>query len=132
MTEENKAANAKTETKAKANTVPKFKVKKLVTLPLWKWKNDQTKYLRFDSAIFEGKELTVKEGRADEKPAHLANVTDLETGEQCQIIIGFVLESTMNDEYPDNAYVGKTFAITQHRDSGKKYNTYSIAEIEVQ
>ena len=129
MTKENTAAKTETETTNAAALPAGFKVAKLVTLPLSKWKNDQPKFLQFDSEIFQGKELTVNKGKTEEKPADLANCVDLVTGEQVQIIVGAVLKSTMEEEYPQGGYVGKAFQITQHRDPGKKYNTYSIAEL---
>ena len=107
-----------------------FKIARRVTLPLSKWKNEDSKYLRIDCAIFEGKEIAEKNGEAEKKPANLFNATDLLTGEIVQVIAATVLKGTLTEEYPDDSYVGKMFEITQHRDTAKKYNTYSITEIE--
>lgn len=128
-------ATPKTET-PKAATAPGlpagFKVAKKVTLPLSKWKNEEPKYLEITSDIFQGKEVTAKRGtdKVEEKPADLMNCIDVLTGEEVQVIVGFVLKSTLEEEYEDGSYVGKVFAITQHRDPGKKYNTYSITELQ--
>lgn len=131
MTKANETKAAEPKTQSNANQLPAgFKVAKLVTLPLSKWKNDVPKFLLFESDIFQGKELSVNKGKTEEKPADLANCIDLMTGEQCQIIVGAVLKSTLEEEYPEGAYVGKAFQITQHRDTSKKYNTYSVAELE--
>ena len=111
-----------------------FKVKKAVILPLFKWTNNVEKYYRIDSAIFQGQELAA--GKNDDpskprrEPAFLAFVTDMETGEEGQIILGQVLRSTLNEHYPDNEYVGLCFAIEQVRDAKKDYNTYNLTEIE--
>lgn len=107
----------------------KVKVKRVVTLPLRKWKVDEPAYLRFESEIFTGKQL--KGSNEELAPADLANCIDLETGEQVQIIVGAVLKSTLNDEYPNNGYVGKSFMITQSKVEGKRYKTYRVVEIEV-
>jgi hypothetical protein len=119
------APDTKTETKG----LPGFRVTRNVTLPLSKWKNDQPKFLLIESPIFQGKQIAQKDGQPEEKPADLMNCVDLETGEQVQVIVGTVLKGTLQDEYPDNSYVGKYFSITQLRDPGKKYNTYSVQEL---
>ncbi len=131
MSKDTAAAKTETATATETKTAlpAGFKVAKLVTLPLSKWKNEQPKFLQPESAIFEGKELSVNKGKTEEKPADLMNCIDLATGEQVQVIVGAVLKSTLTEEYPGDSYVGKAFQITQHRDPGKKYNTYSIAEL---
>lgn len=106
-----------------------FQTARKVTFPLSKWKNDEPKYLKFETAIFQGKEIKQKNTEVHEEPADLANVIDLETGEDVQIIVGAVLKATLEEEYGEKGYVGKYFEIIQHRDSGKKYNTYSITEL---
>jgi hypothetical protein len=110
-----------------------FKVSKNVTLPLSKWKNDAPKFLKLEAPIFLGKQIDDSKKNANgetQQPAHLINCVDLETGEQIQVIVAKVLHSTLDEEYPENGYVGKAFAITQHRDPGKKYNTFSVQELE--
>jgi hypothetical protein len=131
MTKANETAAAETKatTAPAIKGLPGFRVARNVTLPLSKWKNEQPKFLLIESAIFQGKEIAQKDGQPEEKPADLLNCIDLETGEQAQIIVGTVLKGTLQDEYPDNAYVGKYFSITQLRDPGKKYNTYSVQEL---
>jgi len=115
---------------AQAKFAPK--VVRQVTLPLIKKADGVPLYVKFDSAIFTGKEIKGTGEKAKMEPARLANVTNLETGELGQIICNKVLEGTLTEEYPDNGYVNKGFAITQHgKASGKRYHTYTIAEIEV-
>jgi hypothetical protein len=110
-----------------------FKLKKRFTLPLFKWKNDETRYYKFDGVIVQGK--PIKEGRSGDaaprkEAAYLAPVIDLETGEKGQIILGLVLREILSEEFPDDGYVGKCFAISQSRVTGKNYNVYDISEIE--
>jgi hypothetical protein len=63
-------------------------------------------------------------------PAELANVVDLETGEECQIIVNAVLRGVLDEFYPDAGYVGKAFQIVRHaKAAGKRYNTFSVDEI---
>jgi len=131
MTKANETATTETKpsTAQAVKGLPGFKVARNVTLPLSKWKNDQPKFLLIESEIFQGKQIAQKDGQPEEKPADLMNCVDLETGEQAQVIVGTVLKGTLQDEYPDTAYVGKYFSITQLRDPGKKYNTYRVQEL---
>lgn len=70
-----------------------------------------------------------KDGKVKE-PATVCPVTDLDTGEITQIICGAVLKGILNEQYPDDAYVGKSFEIVKHaKAQGKRYNTYSVFEI---
>lgn len=106
----------------------KFKKTRAITLPLFKWQNGVERYYRIDASIFQGKQI--KGDTSGKEPAFLANVTDLETGETGQIILGTVLRGILHDEFPEDTYVGRSFAITQSRDAGKDYNHYSVIEIE--
>lgn len=109
----------------------KFTVKKHVTLPLFKWENNKPCYYRFDGPIEQGKPIKEKVGETKKEPAYLAPVTNLETGEQGEIILGTVLRGIMDEDYPDAAYVGKCFELVQKRITGKNYNSYGVTEIEV-
>lgn len=124
-----------------------FELVKNVTLPQLKWVVDQPFYIRFDGAIFESEKTTVTRARRpklDEKgkpivaaetnkkaPPMLAAVTDLPTGKQFQMIMNTVLDSTLQEKYPSDSYVGKCFKIIMHQLAGKDYKTFEIAEIRV-
>jgi len=119
---------SKTDTKAKF--VPK--VKKLITLPLLKFVIDEPIFVKFVDPMFVGKEIKGGGDKAKMEPATLANVVNLETGEQCQIILATVLKSILSENYADDAYVGCGFQITKgKKGSGKSYNPYSVAELEL-
>lgn len=114
-----------------------FVVKRIVTMPLFKMEVGVTSYLRFDGKIFTGKKIveTNKDGKDISKEApQMANITDLETGKQFQVMLGAVLQRLLHEEYPNDAYVGMSFAVRlneQKRGRGaQNYNTYSLAEIE--
>jgi len=109
----------------------KFTVKKHVTLPLFKWENNKPYYYRFDAAIEQGKPIKEKDGESKKEPAYLAPVTNLESGEQGEIILGTVLRGILDEDYPDASYVGKCFELVQKRITGKNYNSYGVTEIEV-
>jgi len=108
----------------------KVKVVRNVTIPLLKMADGDTVHVTFKGEIFKGKELkTSKEGEAKMAAADLANVVDLTDGGLKQIIVNAVLKSTMEEEYPKAAYVGKSFRITRAGKEGKRYKTYTIDEI---
>lgn len=112
----------------------KFKTKKKLILPLLKLQIGKAVYVKITDPIFTGKEITPAKGNKDtkEKPADLANVVDLETGEEMQIIVNAVVKSVLEESYPDAGYVGKAFEIIKGEPpAGKRYNTFSVNEIEL-
>lgn len=113
-----------------------FKRTKRVTLPIIKLTPNEPRYLQIIGAIFVGKEIAGQKGDKDGKkrePASLANVVDLETGEEGQIVLNKVLKSTLTEEYPEDGYVGKQFEIVKlAKKDGKDYHPFSITEIEVE
>ena len=105
-------------------------IKRRVTLPLWKWQENTTKFLRFDGEIHKGKEIKGTKDGVKMEPADLANVTDLASKQMCQMICGTLLNGNLTEAYPEHGYVGKCFAITQRKVTGKRYKEYEISEIE--
>lgn len=118
-------SNLATET---ANAAPKrFKMQrtKAVAIPLFKMVVNVPRYFLVDGIYFTGKKIDDKK-----EAAILAPVTDLETGETGQIILGKVLRALLDETYPGNAYVGKKFEMCLRRNSDKAYNTYDLYEVE--
>jgi hypothetical protein len=112
-----------------------FKTKKLLTIPLLKLKEDETRYIKVTGAMYVGKEIKSKRANANptaaREPATLVNAVNLETGEQCQVICSAVVKGVFEDNYPNDAYVGKCFALTKlARAAGKEYNGFKVEEIE--
>lgn len=142
MTEATKATDPLDTTKlADTSKTPaplKFKVKSHVTLPLLKILPEKPLYVKIEGAIFKAKEQagarkqTAPDGTPMQQPPELAHVIDLTSGEHAQIIIGTVLGTELRETYPNDAYVGKSFEIVQHKVQGKRYATYGITEIEVE
>jgi hypothetical protein len=108
-----------------------IKVVKNVTLPILKQEDGKTYYIKITGPIFTGKEIKGEGKEAKEKPADLANIINLETGEEMQIIMNTVLKSNLEEMYPENGYVDKMFATTRSAIDGKRYKNYSIQEIEI-
>jgi hypothetical protein len=108
-----------------------FKRKKLLTIPVLKLVQDQTRYVKITDAMHVGKPQKAKEGEKAKEPATLINCINLEDGAVCQVIVSAVVKSVLTDEYPGDAYVGKCFAITKlGRNPGKQYNQFNVEEIE--
>lgn len=77
--------------------------------------------------IYIGKPV---QNSAIKQPAELAPIESTE-GEERLLVVNAVLKKELDENYPDNSYVGRWFAITKHRKRpGKKYNNFSIMELE--
>lgn len=122
------------------------KIVKRVTMPTLKLVPDVPVFVKLLDKLFEGKTPKLKEGEKekDQKKAPMIfNVTnfvmDDKTGkctaaDDMQLVAGAVVQSEIADNYPKEAYVGKTFMITKGKkkdlSGGRGYFTYEIAEIE--
>jgi len=108
--------------------------KKLLTRPVFKWTVGKTLHCRIESAMHVGKEIKSRNATETDKkkePATLCNVTDLSSGELGQFIANTVIKSTLDENYPNDTYVGLCFSITkQARQEGKQYDKFSIEEID--
>lgn len=111
---------------------------KLVTLPHKKFVDGKVISVKLHAPMRDGsQEIDRKTGqpKLDEngkpkKPAKVLTCIDLETGEMHTLIAGTVLEQRLNENYPDNGYVGKSFQFAQHKVEGKRWRDYSITELE--
>lgn len=111
------------------------KVKQKLTFAQLKLVENVPCYIKITKAIYEGKELKTT-GEAKQKPANLMHVTDLSTGEEDMIIVvPSVLQSTLEESYEKETYVGKGFAVVmgeiKEGSGSRKYRTFKIDEIEV-
>lgn len=103
-------------------------LKKVVNRVLLRHADGQTVFVTIMGPTFEGKEI---KGSTMAK-ATLVNVTEVTTGQEMQYIVNAVLQGLWDDEYPKNAYVGKSFAIyKQGKAPGKRYSNISLSEITV-
>jgi len=119
-----------TQAKKAAFDPSNVKVVKAVTLPILKKADDQPIFVTITSPIILGKQMAAKEGEAAQEPAHLCNVINLETGEEMQMIANTVLRGSLDETYPKESYVNKSFKIVQMKVPGKRYKNYSMFEIE--
>lgn len=138
MAKNNKSATAETtQTPASRDYVLKgFKVKNHVTVPVWKWEPEEPKFFTIlepihKSAALRNEAKKGKDGKEME-PADVAKVKDLNTGNVQVLIFGTVLAGNLRETYPNDGYVDKSFSAVQHRVEGKRYRTYTVAEIEAE
>jgi hypothetical protein len=136
---------------------PKFKVKAHVTVPLLKVDDGKTYYVKFNGPIHratvnEAEQKKYENARAKwdaldaaakndtennpmptpPNPPMLAQVIDLSSGEVAQIIVGSVLQSELQQAYPDHSYIGRGFQFVKAKIQGKRYSAYQIAELELE
>ena len=131
------AAKAPATTSRKVVTGPngfKFAKVKTVTVPVLKLMPGQPAYIKVQSAMETSKQIEGKKvGEKAMEPATIMHCIDLQTGEETLVIVGKMLQSVINEGYPDNSYVGKSFEVINHGKRGdKKYNAYSLVEIEIE
>jgi hypothetical protein len=111
-----------------------FRRKKLLTRPTLKFVLGQPIYVKIEGPMFIGRDIKTRGPAAEGKkkePATVLNVIDLTTGEEAQIVCATIVKSTLSEEYPNDAYVGKSFELTKMaKEEGKDYNKYRIVEIE--
>ena len=108
-------------------------VARRVTLPVLSMKKvGEPIYFRVETAMKIGKEIKSKDGKPAMEPAHICEVTDLATNRRCQLIVSAVLLGVFNDEYPKDAYVGKSFAVNNMgKRDGKRHNDIEVVELAV-
>lgn len=108
-----------------------YKRLKNLTVDILKFVELQPRQVKITGPIHLGKAQKAEEGKSAKAPAHLAPCINLEDGAECQIIVAAVVLSVLNDEYPNESYVGKCFEIVKkERIEGKAYFPYGVAEIE--
>jgi len=131
-----KTATPKTQTRKAGTTTSGliFTKKKTVTVPILKLMPDQPVYIRVESQMEISKQVAGAkvEGKKME-PATIMFCTNLDSDTECLLIVGTMLKSVIEESYPNQAYVGLCFEVTNHGKRGdKKYNAYSLVEIEVE
>ena len=110
--------------------------KRRVNLPYLPMEKNTLYYVKFLGPIVQSSDhvradaeepATSKRKKA---PPKVARVLNLETGEECQIIVPAMMNSTLVDGYPGESYVTLCFELIQHRVQGKEYNVCTVTEID--
>jgi len=123
------------------NEMLQFEIIRNVTLPFIIVPGDGTPfYLKFNTAIAADTTTfseRVRKSKLDgdksatQEPMHIAEVTNLQTGEVGRLVMHSVLESNLNEAYPGNTYVGRYFKINKEKAKGKRYFNFNIVEIKL-
>ena len=109
-----------------------YKLVKQLNAGLWKWEDREEKVFRIDGPIRVGRAQTNPRNGIAKAP-DIMTVTDVADGHQKEILVGQVLKSTLTENYPDDSYIGKTFACVQGPPpDGKRYKTMTVNEVEAE
>lgn len=132
-----KTATPKAAAPRKAGTTSSgliFKKTKTVTVPVLKLMPDQPVYIKVENAMEISKQVAgAKVAGQSMEPATIMHCTNLDSDTECLLIVGTMLKSVIEESYPNQSYVGLCFEVTNHGKRGdKKYNAYSLTEIEVE
>lgn len=128
-----------------------FKVKRQITVPTLVMKDaSPARLLKFMDKMRLSSYLDPDPKKKKEKPATVAGVTDMESGEVFQFLVPSVVESNLRRDYDaecdvkgegketefvndngEHLYVGKVFRIQcMGKRPGKRYRDFSIFEVE--
>jgi hypothetical protein len=118
-----------------------FKVLKQVTIPfIVPPENHDPVYVKFLTSFVEDNAMALTrkkrgQGEANQKPPVVAQVVNLETNTRAKLIGNSVVVSTLNESYPKDTYIGKSFQLRRldkiKSASGNMYHAFEIFEIEV-
>lgn len=121
------AKKAATPTEAAPITAPgrKFAVLRAITLPIITLKIEEPANVTFHREEMRAADAEGVSGEA------LARVTDLETGKPADLRVSETLRRLLLANYPDAAYLGKSFCIIRHAKHARKNEYgYTVEEID--
>ena len=109
-----------------------YNLKKTLGGSLWKWVDGEEKVFTVLSPIRAGKAVSNPRSGIAKAP-DVMTVRDAADGNEKDILVGAVLRSSLTESYPDDAYVGLSFACTQGAvKPGTRYKTMTVAEVELE
>jgi hypothetical protein len=109
-----------------------YNLKKTLGGSLWKWEDGTEKVFTVLSPIRAGKAVSNPRSGIAKAP-DVMTVRDAADGNEKDILVGAVLRSSLTESYPDDAYVGLSFACTQGAvKPGTRYKTMTVAEVELE
>jgi hypothetical protein len=116
-----------------ATTLPTVKVKRQITVPTLTWPENTSIIFKAVGKIHQGKELkNTRGGKANFGAAEILHI-QAPNGALRAIVIGAVLKSELQDNYPNDSYEGKWFRAHKFAPNAAKeqrYATYMVEEIE--
>ena len=109
-----------------------YKIAKALNSGLWKWEDGVEKVFTILGPIRVGRTVANPRNGIAKAP-DILSVRDVEDGNEKEILVGQVLKSSLSENYPDDSYVGKTFACTQSAPpTGKRYKQMAVNEVEIE
>jgi hypothetical protein len=108
-----------------------YKIAKALNGGLWRWTDGEEKVFTILEPIRAGRIVdNPRNGIA--KAPDVMKVRDAADGNDKEVLVGQVLKSSLIENYPDDAYIGKTFACTQSAPpANKRYKQMSVNEVEL-
>lgn len=109
-----------------------FRIAKRVTLPTINPGVNQPVVFRIMDGMRVSTYAAIKPDGTKEKPATVCTVTDMQTGQIALWLVAEVCAKNLQEQYPDEGYVGKIFGVQKlPKRPGKRYFDFEIAELEV-
>lgn len=109
----------------------KYDIKKTLGGSLWKWEDGTEKVFTILGPIRAGRAVSSPRSGIAKAP-DIMSVRDVADNNDKEILVGAVLKSSLIENYPDDVYVGLTFACTQGPVKvGTRYKTMAVAEVEI-
>jgi hypothetical protein len=109
-----------------------YNLKKTLGGSLWKWADGEEKVFTVVSPIRAGKAVSNSRSGIANAP-DVMTVRDAADGNEKEILVGAVLRANLTETYPNDTYVGLTFACTQGPvKTGTRYKTMAVAEVELE
>lgn len=109
-----------------------YNLKRTLGGNLWKWVDGEEKVFTVLGPIRAGRAVANPRNGIAKAP-DILSVRDCADGQEKEILVGQVLKSTLVESFPDDGYVGLTFACTQGPVvPGKRYKTMVVNEVEVE
>lgn len=95
----------------------------------WKWEEGETKEFTVKSVIRKGS-VIASSGIAT--APDIMDVTDIKTGKDHRVLVNAVLLKALLENYPEDSYVGKSFAVTPGPcPAGKRYKAMDVRPLEL-
>lgn len=109
----------------------RFRIAKRVTLPTLNPGVNKPLILRIEDAFRVSDYVNPDPKKANEKPATVCTVTELDTGVVSLWLVAEVAHKNIEAMYPDKDYIGRIFGIQKlPKRPGKRYFDFEVVELE--
>lgn len=106
-----------------------FKLVKRITLPTLNPGIDQPYVLKIIDGFRESSYIDPDPKKKNDKPATICECVDMQTGIHYLWLVGEVVKKNLEENYPDEGYIGLLFGVRKlPKRPGKRYHDYDIGE----